>query len=253
MGDFLMGGQGQIGSVDDVKLANKGVYGDFMKGLGSLDTFGKINDTYTNYDNFLKQMLGGGGAFETMMNATQGGNPNAAVNSWLSYQPQLAGLADQSLSGLYDSGRSQAQAAGADARRAAAGDLAAAGLLNSGGAVGAMTEATAAPILNMETQLANTRAGYLGNLQSGVLGSLQSGYNMGNQMLQNFAGMGLQALGGQSQLGLAALNTGAQMAAPEYWQPQYQQKSGLFDYLNAFDSGTDSLGSMYDKISSLFG
>ncbi len=271
-----MGGStSQIGSVDDVKMVNQQGFNDFMGQLGQAmngfganmgqsttaaqNAFGRVNDTATNYNNFLTSMLGTGGAYQNLQNATQNGDPNAAMNSFMSMQPGFNQMAQGALSDVYSTGREQAYAAGDAARRSAANELSAAGLLSSGGAVGAMTEATANPILGMESQLANTRANYLGALQNNAMGNLTSSYGNANQLAAQYAGLGLQgtqgltnayATAGQGQSALAnlygglygqGLGYGASLNAPEYWQPQYEKNPGFLDYLSA---GTSFLGAI---------
>lgn len=141
---------------------------DFMFGgqkpIGSASDVQMVNGD--NYNNFMKMLFG--------QNLN---NPGSS--------------ADTALSSLYTSGRDQAQAAADQARRTAANSMANSGLLNSGAAIKSITEATANPMLQMETNLAGQRANYIQNM------------------------MGL----------------GAQLNQPEYWQPQYQKTPGFMDVL----------------------
>lgn len=257
-----------VGSVDDVKRVNgSGVdayntalgnaMGGFSSNLGSagsnaMSQYGRVADTASNYDNYLRQLMGAGGNFEMLRNATSGFDPQASVNQLLSLQPQLAAAAQSGANAgmdqMYTSGRSQAAAAGDAARRQAANDLAAAGLLSSGGAVGAMTEATANPMLQMETALAGQRSQLYGNLlggmQQGAMSNLGAGYGANLGLAGQLGSLGLGAMQGQtgalqagaqgtgSMAGLygglygQGLGLGAQMNAPEYWQPQYTTQGG---------------------------
>ena len=158
-----------------------------------------------NMNNYAKEMQG---MYQNLANQTQGFNPNAAVNQLMSMNPQMAQLANQNianaLSDVYTTGRSQAQAAAAQARGQAADQLAAAGLLNSGAGVQAMTKATAQPIMEMESQLANMRSqayqNQLGQLQNQAGQLVGQGYGQAGQL-------GMQA----SQLGLSGQQLAAQL------------------------------------------
>jgi len=203
--DFWGGKTTQIGSPSDVTVLNQG--------------------DVTNWQNQLKQLLGGlssGLGFGTTADGGTGTfDPTSAMNAYMSQQPGLAQLANQNvtnaLSDVYSSGRSQAQAAADTARRQAASDLAAAGLLRSGAGVGSMTKATAQPMMEMETNLANLRSNaflsQLGQLQGQTSSLLGQGYQTGSNLLSQILG-----------------ETG-QMNQPQYYTPQYQQGTGFGDIL----------------------
>ncbi|DBA35007.1 TPA_asm: hypothetical protein vir526_00042 [Caudoviricetes sp. vir526] len=204
-----------------------------------------------NVNNFVNQMTGSRGLYNTALQATKNLSPEAAANSYLSQQRGIAQLAnqqaDQALSGVYQSTRQLATAAADEARRQAAGQLANAGLLNTGAAVKSMTEATANPILNAETQLANTRANYLAAQQQAMgnaVGSLTgAGYSNANNALLNAAQLGLSGMGQQaSQLGAAGAGM-AQLAQNGLNQQNIganllnQQLSGLTSGIGANQAG----------------
>jgi len=244
----------KIGSPDDVTMLNKDQNQSYLNSLGSAmsnfsgqlgsntssaqQMYGKVADSATNYENFMKQMMGGGGMYENLRNDMSSGGLSSAANSALSDQ--------------YSSGREYASAAGTEARRQAANELSAAGLLSSGGGVGAMTEATAQPIMQMENQLANTRANYMQNrYATDVSGAGQA------------AQLGLGATQGQTQaLGTAAqgygglansygslygqgLGYGAQLAEPTYYQPSYG--SSLSDWASGIGLGDSVLKSIFGQ------
>lgn len=195
--------------------------------------FQRMSDVSGNVENFARSQ---NNLYGQMSNLTGGFDPNAATNQFLSTNKQLAQLANSNvsnaLSDLYSSGRSQAQAAANQARRSAANELASSGLLNSGGAVQAMTKATAQPMMEMETQLAGLRSqalqNQLGQLQNQTGSLLGQGYqnatNVGMQALQNQlsanqlqgsllgqAGQGMSSLAnlyGQTGLGMGQLGQG---------------------------------------------
>lgn len=264
--DFWFGGTQQIGSPSDVKMLNQQQYNDFMnqlsQAMGGFKTgmegnlsqaqrgYQDVMGTAGNYENFAKQMLG---QFNSLAGATDNFNPQAASNAFLSQQPELARLANQNISGalsdVYSTGRAQATAAANQARRQAASDLAAAGLLGTGAGIGSMTEATVNPQLQMETQLAGMRSqalqNQLGQLQGQTGSLLGQGYSNAAQMAQNLAGLGLQGYQGQTR----ALEAGSQgltnigniyggqygqglglqgyLNQPQYWAPQYSEQTGL--------------------------
>lgn len=189
---LIPGGSEQIGSASDVRMINQG-----------------------NYDNWMKQMLGQGGYLGQLMAGTSGMSPQASANALMSMQPAIAKQANSVLSDVYRTGRSQAQAAADDARRQAAGELANAGLLQSGAGIGAMTEATARPMMEMETNLANARANYIQNMMGQTGNLLGAGYQGANSLIGQILGLGTQ------------------MNEPVYWQPQYRATPGGMDFMNA--------------------
>lgn len=231
----LTGGYKQVGSPSDVTLLNADNYNSWMNQLGKYGSsaYGSMSDAATNYNNLIAKMLSGQGQYATLS------DPNAMANQFLGQQGNLAQLANQNvgtaLSDVYSTGRAQAQAAGADARKQAADQLAAAGLLRSGGAVQSMTDATANPILQMETNLAQLRSqayqNQLASLQSGYGSSLQAGAGNALNLAQlESAGYGNLAnlygnLFGQTTQQQTNLNE------PVYYQPQYEKQAGLLDYL----------------------
>lgn len=280
--EWLMGGTQQIGSPSDVKMLNQQGYENFMNQLGS--TMGNlwsgmqgnltnaqrgyqdVAGTASNYENFAKQMLG---QFNSLAGATDNFNPQAASNAFLSQQPQLAQLANQNISGalsdVYSTGRAQATAAANQARKQAASDLAAAGLLGTGAGIGSMTEATLNPQLQMETQLAGMRSqalqNQLGQLQGQTGSLLGQGYGNAAQLAQGMAGLGLQGMQGQTGALEAAASGQASLAnllggiygqglgvqgnlnQPQYWAPQYQRTPGALDFLTGMANiGTGLMG-----------
>jgi len=236
----------QIGSASDVSMLNRDSFDQWMNQLGNYNSgmYGGLTDATTNYNNLIAKMLSGQGQYATLT------DPNAMANQFLGQQGNLAQLANQNVSGalsdVYSTGRSQAQAAGADARKQAANQLASAGLLRSGGAIGAMTEATAAPIMNMETQLAQLRSQALQNqlaqLQGGYGTALQAG--AGNAL--NMAQLGSQGYGNLANLyGSLFGTTTGQMSAlnePQYYVPQYQTDSSGSSSLMGLSSVLAALG-----------
>jgi len=187
-----------------------------------------------NLNNYAKQMQTQG---SSMWNIAS--DPNAAVNQYMSMNPQLAQIANQNISGalsdVYSTGRAQAEAAGAEARRQAATQLANAGLLNSGAAVNAMTQATANPVLTMESNLANTRAQAYQNQLAGLQGQagslIGSGYQNALQGALQSSQLGLQAneLAG-NLYGNAA--SGYQNLASLYGQAGLNQQNMAQGYAN---------------------
>lgn len=215
--DELWGGKTvPVGQASDVQMINQG--------------------DFSNWQNQLKQMLGSFGSGIGLGTSQDGGigsfDPMSALNAFMSQQGGLAQLANQNVSGalsdVYSTGRAQAQAAADQARRQAADDLAAAGLLQSGAGIGAMTKATAQPMMEMETNLANMRSQalmqQLGQLQGTAGGLLSQGYQTG-------AGLLGQILGEQGQAN-----------QPQYWAPQYRQTTGLGDLLPGLASMAIGLG-----------
>jgi hypothetical protein len=231
-------------------LLGQGAVQAGMYGRNAGDIYSALGNT-GNINNFVNQMTGSRGLYNTALQATKNLSPEAAANSFLSQQQGIAQLAnrqaDQALSGVYQSTRQQATAAADEARRQAAGQLANAGLLNTGAAVKSMTEATANPILNAETQLANTRANYLAAQQQAMgnaVGSLTGvGYSNANNALLNSAQLGLSGMGQQaSQLGAAGAGM-AQLAQNGLNQQNIganllnQQLSGLTSGVGATQAG----------------
>lgn len=231
-------------------LLGQGAVQAGMYGRNAGNIYSALGNT-GNINNFVNQMTGSRGLYNTALQATKNLSPEAAANSYLSQQQGIAQLAnrqaDQALSGVYQSTRRQATAAADEARRQAAGQLANAGLLNTGAAVKSMTEATANPILNAETQLANTRANYLAAQQQAMgnaVGSLTgAGYSNANNALLNAAQLGLSGMGQQaSQLGAAGAGM-AQLAQNGLNQQNIganllnQQLSGLTSGVGANQAG----------------
>jgi hypothetical protein len=231
-------------------LLGQGAVQAGMYGRNAGNIYSALGNT-GNINNFVNQMTGSRGLYNTALQATKNLSPEAAANSFLSQQQGIAQLAnqqaDQALSGVYQSTRQQATAAADEARRQAAGQLANAGLLNTGAAVKSMTEATANPILNAETQLANTRANYLVAQQQAMgnaVGSLTgAGYSNANNALLNSAQLGLSGMGQQaSQLGAAGAGM-AQLAQNGLNQQNIganllnQQLSGLTSGVGATQAG----------------
>jgi len=231
-------------------LLGQGAVQAGMYGQNAGNIYSALGNT-GNINNFVNQMTGSRGLYNTALQATKNLSPEAAANSYLSQQQGIAQLAnqqaDQALSGVYQSTRQLATAAADEARRQAAGQLANAGLLNTGAAVKSMTEATANPILNAETQLANTRANYLAAQQQAMgnaVGSLTgAGYSNANNALLNAAQLGLSGMGQQaSQLGAAGAGM-AQLAQNGLNQQNIganllnQQLSGLTSGIGANQAG----------------
>lgn len=293
--ELLFGSVSPVGSASDVSMINQKGYDDFMKQLNSAmggfqsslgqytgqagQGYQAVSDMASNYNNFVNKILGQSGSL-----AGASGNfaPDVSMNQWLSQQPGLAQTANQNvsqaLSDVYSTGRAQAQAAGDQARRQAAGDLAAAGLLNTGAGVGAMTQATAQPIMEMETNLANMRSQALQNqlaqLQGQSAGLLGQGYGNAANLYGQLNQLGLSGIGGQTgaleagaagQGNLASLygnltgtglGIGASMNQPEYWQPSYYKTGGLTDLMTSAGTLAGGIGSLFTgglNLGNLFG
>lgn len=278
-----------IGSPSDVTMLNQGGYNDYLRRLygmtdaasagmtGALSRaqqgYQQVAGTAQNYENFARSMMGGngqGGLFGQMSAATGGFDPNAAYRQFMSEQPGMARAANENVSGalsdVYSTGRAQANAAANQARQSAASELAAAGLLNTGAAIGSMTEATANPIMQMETQLAQTRAQalqqQLASLQGYGAQSINQGYDRATQLGQSALGLGLQGLQGQTaalQAGAAGqggigstlaglygqgMGLGAGLNEPQYYNPQYERQPTALDYITGIGGAAASIGSL---------
>lgn len=246
LGSIFGGKTSQIGSPADVSMLNQDSFNKWMNQLGGYNTgmYSGLTDATTNYNNLIAKMLSGQGQYATLT------DPNAMANQFLGQQGNLAQLANQNVSGalsdVYSTGRAQAQASASDARKQAADQLASAGLLRSGGAVKSMTEATAQPIMQMETQLAQARANALQNqlaqLQSGYGTALQAG--AGNAL--NMAQLGSQGYGNLANLygNLFGTTTGqmSSLNEPQYYVPQYQTDNSGANSLMGLASILASLG-----------
>lgn len=217
--------------------------------------YNNLSNLAGNAENFVRSQNNLYGAMSRM---TGGFDPNAATNQFLSTNKQLAQLANQNISGvlsdIYSSGRAQAQAVANQARRSAANELAASGLLNSGGGIQSMAKATAQPLMEMETNLASLRSqalqNQLGQLQNQTGSLLGQGYqnaaNIGMQALQNqLSGQQLQgSLVGQAGQGLSNL-------ASLYGQTGMQAGQLGQGYGNLNLSALGGMGNAYQGLSGL--
>ena len=271
--NFWTGSYVPVGSASDVTLLNSGEYNNILQNLYSsmgsnfsqgnslLQSLGsnyqQLYDNTSNYSNFIKGLLGNSGLYSSLASATNNFDPNTINNTWLSQQNAIAQQANQNvndlLSDTYSSTREQAQAMSQQAKQQAADQLAAAGLLNSGSGVSALTQAMVNPLLNAETQLAQTRAqamqNQLGILQQGSLSGLTQGYTNAANLAQVAQQLGLQGMNAQStqqlaalsglfnigstqaQLGANAQNLIASLSQPQYYNPTYAKQPGALDYL----------------------
>lgn len=281
-----MGGSySPIGSVNDVQMVNPdqyakmnsmltgqvGQYGGAMNSsLGQASSMlGQIGSLSGNYDNLIKQMIGGygqQGITGKIDQLAKGYDPSGGMNLFLSQQPQLQGVAESMAKNALSEYGQNSQELARETSRASLSDtanqLAASGLLGAGAGTTAMTQAALAPQLEAATQMAQARSGLLGNiggqLMSQGMAQSQGAYDASQQtqfqalmaQLQGLQGAGgllgnqIQGLGSAAQgygnIGsvygnLLGNSTGAlaQLNQPEYWQPQYQKSAGALDYISA--------------------
>ena len=283
----------QIGSPSDVTMLNKGQYSgalsklndqmaNYSSGMGGFQSqasqaLGEIGGLSNNYNNMIRQLMGGYGTqglTGQLQNLGESYDPNAGLNLFLSQQPQLQGVAESmarnSLSEYGQSAQELANATSQASLGATADQLAQAGLLGAGAGTSAMTRAALEPTLAAQTQLAQTRAGFLqnvgGQLASQGLSQAQSAYDQQqNARLQSILGQmqGVQSaagvlgnqisgLGAQAQ-GYSSLGSNlgsllgqaesaySSLSQPEYWQPQYAKDRDWVDYLTMILGGASTV------------
>jgi hypothetical protein len=276
------GGYTPIGSASDVQMVNPGQYNNAMNGLSnSMSQYGSQMGGYNqqaggalaqmgalsgNYDNLIKQMLGGygqQGLTGKLGQLSESYDPNAGMNLYLSQQPKLQGVAESmAKNSLSEYGQSAQELANATSQASLSdtmSQLASAGLLGAGAGTTAATQAALTPQLQAATQLAQLRSGFLqnvgGQLQSQGLSQAQGAYDQQQQMaMQGILGQ-MQGVGQAGSLlgnqisGLGSMAQGygglgstygnllgqaqsaySQLSQPEYWQPQYAKNPGFFDY-----------------------
>jgi hypothetical protein len=134
-------------------------------------------------------------------------DPNSAFRQFMSQAPELQNLIFGATSPLQQRFSEYGDIMANSAIKDVANQFSGIGGLNSGAAISAATRGAAEPRANLLAQLGQTQAGMLGNLFSGAMS--------GNYGLQQ---TGLQA--------------GAQMAAPEWWQPTWMENP---DYISTGD------------------
>ena len=219
-----MGGQTkQVGSASDTKVLNPEEQGTRKNALAGLQS------TAGNYDNFIKQLMGGYGAGGVQIAQ----DPTKATSQLLSMSPEMqataASIASQGLNQYGQSAQELANITSRDAMRSVANDLAAGGLLNSGAANAALLEASYAPQAQLQTNLASMYNTSYNNAYNNLLG--QGANVFGQQMSNNLGltGLGLQGLGQQA----SAYGSLADLTQQQYYTPQYQQTPGVLDYLGA--------------------
>ncbi|HSW65291.1 MAG TPA: tail fiber domain-containing protein [Dissulfurispiraceae bacterium] len=251
-----MGGQTkEVGSSKDTKVLNPGeqsTRGNALAGLAS---------TANNYDNFIKQLMGGYGTSAIsgiQLPASQ--DPSASAAQLLSMSPEMqataANIASQGLNQYGQSAQELANITSRNAMRSTANELAAGGLLNSGAANAALLEASYAPQAQLQTNLSGLYNTSYNNAYNNLLGQGANVYNQQMANNTNLAGLGVQQSLGLANVGLGALGQQAgaygslaDLTQQQYYTPQYQRTPGFLDYLTAGGSAALGAGTLIGALS----
>lgn len=204
-----------------------GAYGSDMSGLSSQlagyqQTFGDLANRmagYTgNFDNLAQRIAN---ASQSAITNANSGDPEAFLRAFQSWQPQFQQMAQSTTNNMFGeagtTATQYAQEAARQAREDAAAQFAGNGMLNSGAAVGAMTQAGLAPMLESAQNMALARgqmtSDIANNLYGQGMGGLQSAYGLERQIQSNLPSQ-LAALygleGNQYNNAISALQAAAQ-------------------------------------------
>jgi hypothetical protein len=224
----------QIGSASDIQNVNP--YTAQQQGqLGNLMNMFRQNAAgdYSNYG-------ADRGNLANMINQVGSQapyNPQASMNAFFSRTPELQSLIQGLTSPFGQSAQSAAQLASSKAIKQAMGALAGQGGIRSGAAMNEAVNAAALPQLNAVTQMQQLQSQLGGQMGNQMMGELGNQYSTGGQLQQQQNQSLLNSLMGmlQQSAGMYGTNTGmmgniagqqTQLAAPEWYSPQYMVTSG---------------------------